>query len=590
MNAPTSVVRLAGLIGSFLVGLATLLGAEIELQEKVRDLGAAPQGPFVRTGDGAILGVDERGGLISRDDGTTWMPRPLYDSSTYRSRPERALLRTKEGILLYAFLNENEKVFKWDDKQGGPLAGCRLPMCLSRSEDDGKTWAAPVLLQEGWCGAVRQMIQLRSGRIVLVSQVAKANPGRHVTVTYLSDDLGKTWRVGEVIDLGTEGNYAGKVAGLTAATHGGGIEGTIFEKQAGGAKLLLRVPHGYLHELTSSDGTQWKASMPSTIEASDSPAMVVRLASGRLALAWNRYRDPVAREGRRDELSIAFSENDGLTWTIPQVIARNRKVDGGRESRRWISYPYIFEPTPGRVWVSTMQGNVRVELNESDFITPVAAPLGGRSVRILALGDSITRGARPGVGPNVAFPAQLEAALRNKGVRASVHGVGIGSERTDLALARLERDVLSQRPDFVTVMYGTNDSRVDRGKQTSRLTADAFESNLNEMIARLRGAKIQVVLMTPPRFAEEFPRDGLGDESNARLAPFADRVRKLAAQMGVPLVDHFGGWTELQQRGQRLQEWTTDGCHPNSVGHSDLADRATAVIAPLAAAISLSSL
>jgi lysophospholipase L1-like esterase len=590
MNAPTSVVRLAGLIGSFLVGLATLFGAEIELQEKVRDLGAAPQGPFVRTGDGAILGVDERGGLISRDDGTTWMPRPLYDSSTYRSRPERALLRTKEGILLYAFLNENEKVFKWDDKQGGPLAGCRLPMCLSRSEDDGKTWAAPVLLQEGWCGAVRQMIQLRSGRIVLVSQVAKANPGRHVTVTYLSDDLGKTWRVGEVIDLGTEGNYAGKVAGLTAATHGGGIEGTIFEKQAGGAKLLLRVPHGYLHELTSSDGTQWKASMPSTIEASDSPAMVVRLASGRLALAWNRYRDPVAREGRRDELSIAFSENDGLTWTIPQVIARNRKVDGGRESRRWISYPYIFEPTPGRVWVSTMQGNVRVELNESDFITPVAAPLGGRSVRILALGDSITRGARPGVGPNVAFPAQLEAALRNKGVRASVHGVGIGSERTDLALARLERDVLSQRPDLVTVMYGTNDSRVDRGKQTSRLTADAFESNLNEMIARLRGAKIQVVLMTPPRFAEEFPRDGLGDESNVKLAPFTDRVRKLAAQMGVPLVDHFGGWTELQQRGQRLQEWTTDGCHPNSVGHSDLADRATAVIAPLAAAISLSSL
>jgi lysophospholipase L1-like esterase len=396
--------------------------------------------------------------------------------------------------------------------------------------------------------------------------------------------------VGEVIDLGTEGNYAGKVAGLSATTHGGGIEGTIFEKQAGGAKLLLRVPHGYLHELTSSDGTQWKASMPSAIEASDSPAMVVRLASGRLALAWNRYRDPVAREGRRDELSIAFSENDGLTWTIPQVIARNRKVDGGRESRRWISYPYIFEPTPGRVWVSTMQGNVRVELNESDFIVPVAAPLGGRSVRILALGDSITRGARPGVGPNVAFPAQLEAALRNKGVRASVHGVGIGSERTDLALARLERDVLSQRPDLVTVMYGTNDSRVDRGKQTSRLTADAFESNLNEMIARLRGAKIQVVLMTPPRFAEEFPRDGLGDESNVKLAPFTDRVRKLAAQMGVPLVDHFGGWTELQQRGQRLQEWTTDGCHPNSVGHSDLADRATAVIAPLAAAISLSSL
>jgi len=50
------------------------------------------------------------------------------------------------------------------------------------------------------------------------------------------------------------------------------------------------------------------------------------------------------------------------------------------------------------------------------------------------------------VGPNLAFPAQLDAALRRKGVRASVHGVGIGGERTDLALARLERDVLLNAP------------------------------------------------------------------------------------------------------------------------------------------------
>jgi len=72
--------------------------------------------------------------LVSRDDGKTWAPLRLYDSSTYQSRAERALLRTKEGVLLYAFLNEKEKVFKWDDKQGGPLEGCRLPVYVSRSE------------------------------------------------------------------------------------------------------------------------------------------------------------------------------------------------------------------------------------------------------------------------------------------------------------------------------------------------------------------------------------------------------------------------------------------------------------------------
>ena len=67
---------------------------------------------------------------------------------------ERALLRTKEGVILFAFLNRKELVFKWDDKKGGPQEGCRVPVYLSRSDDDGRTWAAPVLLQEGWCGAV----------------------------------------------------------------------------------------------------------------------------------------------------------------------------------------------------------------------------------------------------------------------------------------------------------------------------------------------------------------------------------------------------------------------------------------------------
>ena len=202
--------------------LAAVVRAEIVLQEKVARLDVPHQGPFVRGGDGAIWGVNEGGALVSRDEGKTWEPREVYDQKRYRSRPERALLRTKEGVLLYAFLNENEKVFKWDDKQGGPLDGCRLPVYVARSADEGKTWAAPMLLQEGWCGAVRQMIQLRTGRIVLVSQVAKANPGRHVTLIYVSDDLGKSWTTAEPIDLGMQGNYAGKVAGLSGSTHGGG--------------------------------------------------------------------------------------------------------------------------------------------------------------------------------------------------------------------------------------------------------------------------------------------------------------------------------------------------------------------------------
>ncbi|HQE81392.1 MAG TPA: hypothetical protein PLM14_00245 [Candidatus Hydrogenedentes bacterium] len=61
----------------------------------------------------------------------------------------------------------------------------------------------------------------------------------------------------------------------------------------------------------------------------------------------------------REELSLAFSEDDGKTWTQP-VIAR--------QPGKWLSYPYVFEPAPGVVWLTTMQGMVRVSFLESDLV------------------------------------------------------------------------------------------------------------------------------------------------------------------------------------------------------------------------------
>ena len=569
----------------FLAVIVLVLGAavrgDITLADNVERLPADCLGPIVRAGDGALWAAEAGGARVSRDESRTWERRAIHDQARFQSRPERALLRTKEGVILYAFLNQQEYAFKWDDAKGGPQEGCRLPVYLSRSADDGRTWAAPVLLQDGWCGAVRQMIQLRTGRVLLVSQLAKANPGRHVTVVHYSDDLGVTWRTGAPIDLGEDGNYRNPETGLRTSTHGGGIEGTVLEKQNGELKLMLRVPHGCFYDYTSRDGVAWSGPMPSVLEASDSPGTLHRLASGRVVLVWNRFRDPVKRQGRRDQLSIAFSENDGLTWTMPQVIAVNPVPAGQREGAYWISYPYVFEPTPGRLWISTMQGKLSAALEERAFLAPVTAPLEGPAVRVITLGDSITRGVRRGVLPTETFSARLQAALRADGVPAQVHNVGIGSERTDLALERLERDVLSQRPHVVTVMYGTNDSWVDREKTTSRLTEVQYETNLREIVRRLQAARIRVVLMTEPKFAENNPRNGLGEEPNLRLARYVEVCRRVARETGTPLVDHFGGWEAEQRRGRILQPWTTDGCHPTPEGHADLAARMLPVLAPL---------
>ena len=62
----------------------------------------------------------------------------------------------------------------------------------------------------------------------------------------------------------------------------------------------------------------------------------------------------------RSELSIAFSSDDGASWSEPIVIARQPDT--------WLAYPYVFEKSPGLLWITTMQGNVRTELDEGDFL------------------------------------------------------------------------------------------------------------------------------------------------------------------------------------------------------------------------------
>ena len=42
-----------------------------------------------------------------------------------------------------------------------------------------------------------------------------------------------------------------------------------------------------------------------------------------------------------------------------------------------------------------------------------------------------------------------------------------------------------RQPDIVTIMYGTNDSYVDQGKTTSRLTVDEYRNNLQTIVVEL---------------------------------------------------------------------------------------------------------
>ena len=194
-----------------------------------------------------------------------------------------------------------------------------------------------------------------------------------------------------------------------------------------------------------------------------------------------------------------------------------------------------------------------------------------RHLTIVTLGDSITKGVRSGVTAEQTFAALTEQRLAAAGRSVRVINVGIGGERTDQAMSRIDR-VLTHKPDIVTVMYGTNDSYVDQGKTDSRITVDEYRLNLNKIVVELLRHGVQPVLMTEPRWSDQARPNGIGESPNVKLEPYVQACRDIASEWRVPLVDHFAKWTSAREAGANLHGWTTDGCHPNSEGHVKIAD------------------
>lgn len=199
-------------------------------------------------------------------------------------------------------------------------------------------------------------------------------------------------------------------------------------------------------------------------------------------------------------------------------------------------------------------------------------------IDIITLGDSITKGVRTGVLAEDTFAAGLERTLKERGFSVRVANLGIGGERTDQALTRLEKDVLSRKPQVVTIMYGTNDSYVDKGQTDSRITAEAYRKNLVALVQKLQAAGIRPVLMTEPRWGEKATFNGAGEHPNERLERYMAECRAAATALKVPLVDHYAHWAKAEAAGHSLGDWTTDQCHPNPAGHRVLLETMLPVI------------
>ena len=335
------------------------------IHDLAEDMPGLMMGPFAQLPCGAILGVDGNAARTSSDGGQSWEAHDLFGPSDDMDvSSERAVIVTRTGTVILAFMNLAERAWTWSDNlRDAP--GAILPTCVVRSLDGGRTWQDLQKLHSEWTGAIRDIIETRDGRIVFTTMKFLENPGRHAVLTYSSADDGETWEPSNVVDLGGNGH------------HGGVTEATIVELCDGRIMKYMRTNWGQFWVAYSTDGGgSWHPMGPSGIDASSAPGLLQRPASGRIMLLWNRLypegessyplsggdclwsATPVSNH--RGELSVAFSEDEGRTWSMPVVIARNPDA--------WLAYPYAFEAGPGVLWVTTMQGGLRVTVREEDFV------------------------------------------------------------------------------------------------------------------------------------------------------------------------------------------------------------------------------
>lgn len=324
---------------------SSLPAAEMTYHPKLELLEMRSPGRLVMLRDGGFGYVTKGAYLTSRDEGASWQTVTTIDRRDGPVIDEALLVETRNGALVAVYRDrENYLLNRTPDNM--PLPGARFDVWTVRSIDGGKTWESPSRLFKGYCGAMVDVIWTRENKVVIPLQDLRYDPPRHVTIVYSSTDDGATWQQSDDLDIGGNG------------LEDGGFEGTLDQRQDGSLLMLLRTSRDRLWWTESNDGIEWTLPTPTDLKASNSPECLLALGSGRLALVWNQLsperkkkwpRRTQTRYAERpdnvfgEELSLAFSDDHGETWSRPIVIARQ---PGGK-----LRYPYLIERHPGEIWL-----------------------------------------------------------------------------------------------------------------------------------------------------------------------------------------------------------------------------------------------
>jgi lysophospholipase L1-like esterase len=193
---------------------------------------------------------------------------------------------------------------------------------------------------------------------------------------------------------------------------------------------------------------------------------------------------------------------------------------------------------------------------------------------LLFIGDSITDAgrARPvgeGNGLGGGYPSQVAALLGATYPERKIRvlNTGISGNTIRNLKARWQKDVIDLKPDWLSIMIGTNDvwRQFQGTSNPDSVLPDEFEKTYDELLRQTKPLVKGITLLTP--FYVEPDKDHL---MRKRMDEYGQLVRKIAREHGC----RFGDTQAAYDKALQSVPFATlagDKVHPSPAGHMVLA-------------------
>ncbi len=182
---------------------------------------------------------------------------------------------------------------------------------------------------------------------------------------------------------------------------------------------------------------------------------------------------------------------------------------------------------------------------------------------IAFLGDSITQ---QGGTYQSGYCQLVVSGLAANGIKVKMIAAGISGHKSNDMRARLAKDVLDKKPEWMTLSCGVND--VWHG--TRGIPLDDYKTNIVDIIDRAQAAGIRVMILTATMITEDAKA-----ENNRKLASYNEFLRSLAAEKKCLLADLNADMQKAVAQGRAKGKTgnllTVDGVHMNLDGNQMMA-------------------